>query len=208
MMPHAALTWACATGTGEVKPMPKLAVTMMGALLVLFVPAWVAASQEATPPAQVATADPAIGDTVTYMDADGLPVAEVTVDKVQRPWDAPGGDADEPTAETEDDLEYIAAEVTVKNVLEEGPVELSDADFSLHDAAGFLWAPSVVPSTDGFDVAPLTEDVVTLQPGDSLTFLLVYEVVADEPLAHLFWQPDTGRLIALASLAGDLNPED
>ena len=188
--------------------MSKLAAIVLGALLVIAVPAWVVASQEATPPAPVATADPAVGDTVTYVDADGLSVAEVTVEKVQRQWDVPGDDADEPTAEATDDLEYIAAEVTVKNVLEEGTVELSDVDFSLHDAAGFLWAPSVVPATDGFDVAPLTEDVVTLQPGDSLTFLLVYEVVSGQPLAHLFWQPDTGRLITLASLAGDLNPED
>jgi hypothetical protein len=30
----------------------------------------------------------------------------------------------------------------------------------------------------------------------------VFEVLQDQPLAHLFWQPDSGRLLTIANLEG------
>jgi polyisoprenoid-binding protein YceI len=169
-------------------------------MLLMSVSAIGAMAQDATPAAGAATAvsavDPAIGEMVTYVDLSGNPVAHITVESVERDWQD-YGEYDEP----DPGVEYVAFTVTVESVINRGSVEVSDFDFSMQDASGFLWSTAFAQAAEGAEITPL-EDDLALVSGDSATFLVVFEVLQDQPLAHLFWQPDSGRLITLASLEG------
>lgn len=172
---------------------------VLGAVWLLTVSALGVVAQEATPADEPLTAgavDPTLGASVTYVDVSGNPVANVTVEEVVRDWQE-YGELDEP----DPGIEYIAVTVTVESVITRGSVEVSDFDFTLQDSAGFLWGTAFVNAAEGVEITPL-EDVLNLESGDSATFLVVFEVLEGQELAHLFWQPDTGRLITLVSLEG------
>jgi hypothetical protein len=173
---------------------------ILGAMLLMSVSAIGAMAQDATPAAVPATGgsaiDPAIGEAVTYLDEAGNPAAHVTVDAVERGWQD-YGEFDEPSV----GVEYVAFTVTVESVTTSGAVEVSDFDFSLQDVDGFLWGTSFADAAEGAEIATLEDDVL-LAGGESATFLVVYEVAAGQPLAHLFWQPDSGRLLTIAMLEG------
>ena len=175
-------------------------VAILGALLLLVMSAAGIAAQDATPAADApiagGTVDPAVGDVVTYVDVSGNPVANVTVDQVERDWQD-YGEYDEP----DPGVEYVAFTVTVESVVNRGSVEVSDFDFTLQDTGGFLWGTAYASAADGVEVTPL-EDDLSLVSGESATFLVVFEVLQGQELAHVFWQPDSGRLITLASLEG------
>lgn len=155
-----------------------------------------AASPAADAPLSAGAVDPAIGDTAVYVDVSGNPVANVTVDNAERNWQD-YGEFNEP----EPGVEYIAFTVTVESVIARGAVEVRDFDFTLQDSAGFIWGTSFADAADEVEVGPLDDDL-NLATGESATFLVVFEVLQDQELAHLFWQPDSGRLITLASLEG------
>lgn len=173
---------------------------MLGALLLLVLSTVAVAAQGATPsadqPIAGGTVDPAVGDTATYVDVSGNPVATITVDDVVRNWDQYGE-----FYEPDPGVEYVAFTITVTSQVTRGAVEVSDYDFSMQDSAGFLWSTAFVDAAEGVEVTPL-EDDLALANGETATFLVVFEVLQDQPLAHLFWQPDTGRLITVASLEG------
>jgi len=173
---------------------------ILTALLLFMVSALGAIAQDATPaadePLTAGAVDPAVGDTATYVDVSGNPVAHVTVDSVVRDWQD-YGEYDEP----DPGVEYVAFTVTVESVVNRGAVEVSDFDFTLQDSAGFIWCTAFVDTAEGAEITTL-EDDLSLASGDSATFLLVFEVLQGQELAHLFWQPDSGRLITLASLEG------
>lgn len=175
-------------------------LAVLGAMLLMSVSAIGVLAQDATPavaPAGEGNAiDPAVGDTVTYVDEAGNPAANVTVEGVERGWQD-FGEFDEPSV----GVEYVAFTITVESVAASGAVEVSDFDFTMQDAAGFLWGTSYADAAEGAEVATLEDDVL-LAGGESATFLVVFEVTAGSPLAHLFWQPDSGRLITLAALGG------
>ncbi len=179
-------------------------LAVLGAVLLLSATAIGAMAQDATPPAGAevgaqagaGSVDPIIGDQVAYLDAAGNPAANVTIDAVQRGW-TDFGEYDEP----ELGIEYVAFTVTVESVAASGAVEVSDFDFTLQDANGYIWGTSYADAAEGAEIAPLDDDVL-LAGGESTTFLVVFEVVQGTPLSHLFWQPDSGRLITLAGLAG------
>lgn len=179
--------------------MRKLAV-LFGALLLLMTSVAGAVTQDATPaaeqPLSAGSVDPALDETVTYIDVSGNPVANVTVEDVLRDWQD-FGEFDQP----DPGIEYVAFTITVESVVNRGSVEVSDFDFTLQDSAGFLWGTTFASAAEGVEVTPL-EDDLSLASGDSATFLVVFEVLQGQQLAHLFWQPDSGRLITLASLAG------
>jgi hypothetical protein len=175
-------------------------LAIVGALLLLGVSAIGAMAQDATPaadaPVNAGSVDPAIGETVTYVDVSGNPVADITVDSIERNWQD-YGEFDEP----DPGVEYVAFTVTVESVVNRGAVEVSDFDFTLQDSGGFLWGTSFASAAEGAEITTL-EDDLSLVSGDSATFLVVFEVLQNQPLAHLFWQPDSGRLITLAGLEG------
>lgn len=174
-------------------------LAVLGAMLVMSLSVMGAVAQDATPAAGVDAgnvADPAVGDTVTYIDESGNPMASITIDNVERGWQD-FGEYDEPEA----GQEYVAMTVTVNSEVGRGSLEVSDFDFSLQDSDGFLWGTAYVDVAEGVEVAPL-EDDLNLASGESATFLVVFQVLEGQQLTHVFWQPDSGRLLTLASLEG------
>jgi hypothetical protein len=161
------------------------------------------AAQEATPSAldQLAglqsesSVDPQIGDTSIYYGEDGSELGTVTVESIERGWDA----YDE-FYEPEAGAEYVAFVITVESTIARGAIDVEDYDFSLQTANGYLWQSAFVNSSEA-DPAIL-DDTVSLAAGDSETFTVVFQVMEGEALAHLFWQPDTGILITAAALGG------
>jgi len=181
-------------------------LAMVGALLIFGLSAFgVMAQDTATPAASPVAADaqasagsidPALGGTAVYVDVSGNPVANVTIDNAERNWQDFGE-----FYEPDPGVEYVAFAVTVESVVSRGAVEVSDFDFTLQDSDGFLWRTSYVDVAEGVELTPLDDDLL-LATGESFTFLVVFEVLQDQELAHIFWQPDSGRLITLASLEG------
>lgn len=178
-------------------------IAVLGAMLLFGMSAFGVMAQGASTPVAEEPAgggsaiDPAIGDTVQYVDVSGNPVANVTIENVERNWQ----DFAE-FYEPERGIEYVAFTVTVESVVTSGAVEVSDFDFSLQDTGGFFIGSTSVEAAQGVEVAPLQEDL-QLASGESSTFLVVFEVLQDQELAHLFWQPESGRLITLAQLEGE-----
>jgi hypothetical protein len=175
-------------------------VVVLGALLIIVTTLAGSLAQDVTLPVDATppgpTVDPAIGEIVTYLDANGEPIAHITVEGVVRE-----GQGDGEADESDTDIEYLAFTISIESVVTRGTIEISEFDFTLHDAEGFLWGASFADVAEEGGIAPLDEDV-SLASGDTVTFLVVFEVLPGQPLAHLFWQPDTGRLITLASLEG------
>lgn len=91
--------------------------------------------------------------------------------------------------------------VTVESTIERGAIEVAEFDFTLQTAQGYLWQTAFASSETADP--PLLEEDVSLAAGDSETFTMVFLVFEEEPLAHLFWQPDTGVLITAAQLEGE-----
>ena len=174
-------------------------LAVLGAMLLMSVSAIGSLAQDATPAAGVDAGnagDPAVGDTVTYIDESGNPIATATVDNVERGWQE-FAEYYEPEGGTE----YVALTLTVNSEVGRGTLEVSGFDFSLQDSDGFLWGTAFVDAAEGTEIVPL-EDDLNLGAGESATFLVVFEVLEGQQLTHVFWQPDSGRLITLAMLEG------
>lgn len=165
-----------------------------------------ATAQEATPEnrpapsaaqdeAKSSSADPAVGDTVSYVDENGDEIATVTVDEVIDPFE----DYDPDFGEPERGYRFVGLRVTIENT-GSGTLELQSFDFSVQDDQGFLLGTAFVSRTDEQDEAdPQLEDV-ELAEGESATGLLIFELYQDSQPVHIFWQPDSGRLITLARI--------
>ncbi|CAN5853891.1 hypothetical protein BH24CHL3_BH24CHL3_09320 [soil metagenome] len=140
--------------------------------------------------------DPAIGDSVTFFSEDGNSAGAATATEFTRGWE----DFDE-FSEPENGYEYVAFTVVVESTIARGAIDVDNFDFSLQTGAGYLWGAAFVQSETADP--PLLEDSVSLASGDSEEFTIVFEVFEGEPLAHLFWQPDSGVLITVAQLEGE-----
>lgn len=173
-----------------------LLATVMFAATTFGVMAQDASTPAAEAPISAGAVDPAVGDVATYVDVSGNPIAEATIDQVVRDWQDYGE-----FYEPDPGVEYVAFTITINSVINRGAVEVGDFDFSLQDSGGFLLGTSFVDAAEGVEPAPLDDDL-NLASGESATFLVVFEVLQDQELAHLYWQPDSGRLITLASLEG------
>jgi hypothetical protein len=151
-----------------------------------------AAPEGTTPP--VSTGSPQIGDTVQYLSEGGVNLGSVTVDEVNPEFDEfseffdPNPDAD-----------YIGVIYTFEGGDES--LEVNTFNLSLETGGGFLWSTAFVSRPDDVEVRDL-ESSFNLDPGDTETGLVVFEVPAGSELVRLWWQPDSGRLLELADLRG------
>jgi hypothetical protein len=184
--------------------MRKLFVALLASLFLVGGSAsMIAAQSEATPAAgaDVETdgsnpVDPAIGDVVTYYGQNGDPAASISITEVERNWE----DYDE-YSEPDTGVEYIAFTIEIESLTSRGAIDVSNYDFSLQTAAGYLSGNSYVSSEDA--EPPLLEDDTSLAGGETLEFVIVFEAFQDEELGHLFWQPDSGVLLTVAQLEGE-----
>lgn len=173
-------------------------VFMAGLIAFLTTPTVGAAMQDAaTPeaaPVEGSQIGPVVGDTATYVDENGNGIANVTVDDVVRGWQ--DHDDDEP----EGGYEYIAVTVTVESTIPRGSFEVNDSHVRLQDNAGFMWDSVGVDVPEDATVLPLEGDQ-QLPSGESVTFLVIFEVLAGQQLDHIFWSPGNDRILTLASVA-------
>ncbi len=185
--------------------MKRLLTGMLAAAMLTGGSAALTVAQDATPTAleQLAGSetgnnpvDPKIGDTVTYYGEDGSEIGLITVESIERGWDA----YDE-YYEPEDGAEYVAFVITVESTIPRGAIDVEDYDFSLQTANGYLWGTAFVNS-EAADPA-LLDDTVSLAADDAETFTVVFQVIEGEALGHLYWQPDSGVLITAAQLEGE-----
>lgn len=158
-------------------------------------------AQDATPDVPAANApaagsDPSVGDTVSYIGSDGDEWAQVTVKDVTDPFE----DYDADFGEPERGNHWVALEITVVASGDKA-VEVSPYDFVIQDEQGFLYGDSFISRSDEQEAdAPELEDA-NLAPGDEVSGLLFFQVIDDAQLAHIFWQPDSGRLVTIANVA-------
>lgn len=159
----------------------------------------VAAQDDATPAApggDGGTVDPAVGDTVSVVDTRGNEFVTATVTEVIRPWED-YGEFEEPDRGTE----YVAFLIEFENTSDSG-VEIDPFRFILQDAQGFGFSRAFAQGEEDAELAPLS-DATEVEGGESLEALLVFNVFEGQDLAHLFWQPDSDRLVTLAQLEGE-----
>lgn len=161
------------------------------------------AQDDATPDAESEEAvesanpvDPAIGDTVTYYGQNGEPVGEITVTEITRNWED-FGEYEEP----DPGIEYIAFTIEVESLTSRGAIDVDPYRFTLQTPAGFLYRTTYAQGAEGLEPAVLTEST-SLAGGETLEALVIFEVFADEELAHLFWNPE-GAFLTLANLEGE-----
>lgn len=155
-------------------------------------------AQDATPVANppATGADPAVGDSVPYIGSDGQEWARVTVEEVIDPFD----DYDASSGAPDRGNRWVALRITVEDTGSKA-VEVSSFDFIVQDDQGFLYGNSFISRTEEQEAAEPEFEDANLAPGDSVTGLLFFQVVDDAQLSHIFWEPDSGRLVTLANVA-------
>ncbi len=154
-------------------------------------------AQDADPGAPMTnTANPEVGDTVSYISESGSEIARLTVTDVVLDWTeyseyyvpSPG-------------YQYVAIVVDITGFGSRGSTVIRADDFRLQDVDGFFYTRSWADAAENATLIP-AESEVGVAPGDTVKVVLVYEVVIGVELSHLFWQPDYERLLTLANLAG------
>jgi hypothetical protein len=155
------------------------------------------AAQEATPEAAPSSAsgEPAVGDTVTYIGDDDREWGTITVNQIVDPFE----DYDPDYGAPDRGYRYIAVEITVE-ATGSRDLEVQQYDLLLQDDQGFLYGYAYITLTDDqAEKTPELEDT-TLAAGDSVTGWVFFQAVNSAQLSHIFWQPDSGRLLTLAKV--------
>jgi hypothetical protein len=156
------------------------------------------AAQDATPEAENAPAsgEPAVGDTVVYIGNDGKEAGTITVNQVVDNFE----DYDSDFGEPDRGYHFVALEVTIENTGSK-TIEAQTYDVLLQDTDGFLYGYAFISRTEEQEEdQPELEDI-ELEGGDSVTGWVFYQVVDGATLSHVFWQPDSGRLVTIAKIS-------
>jgi len=139
-----------------------------------------------------------IGDTVTVFNAEGDPIAEVTVTEVIDPFE----DYEEFSAPLEDER-FVLALIEIENTGER-PFEFSHYDFYVLDSLGRAASANFSSRTeDSIEEYP---DLVStdMNAGETVSGAIVYRVAADAELVQLYYSfySDVSHLYLLADLSG------
>ncbi|MGC4191775.1 MAG: DUF4352 domain-containing protein [Thermomicrobiales bacterium] len=157
------------------------------------------AADEDTPAAgdtsDVNPVNPQIGDAVTLFATNGDAIATVTVTDVERNWE--GYDEYQ---DPESGTEYVAITIEVESTISRGAVEINPYDFSLQDGHSFLWSTAYATNEDSPKDTQVLGDTVQLAGGEKTEFLVVFQTYIDEPLQHVYWNPENS-LLTLADLS-------
>ena len=135
---------------------------------------------------------PVVGTEVTYVDAENVERGVVAVLEVVDPFtDFPEGY--EPAADTRYVVVSLSFEATG-----EGSFDANPNDLVVRDANGFLWSTASVNRGSEPDMPDAQSQ--TLASGNKISGAIGFIVPADTPLAQIYYQPESGRLILLAEL--------
>lgn len=139
------------------------------------------------------TTSPRVGDTVAYVSQEGRALGSVSVGSVEAGFDE-FSEYFDPDA----DSQYVAVEFTFSNPGDDD-LEVNIYRLSLETPGGFLWGTGYVGLPDDTAIEEL-ESEFELDPGETETGIVFFQVPRDEELVRLWWTPDTGRLLELADL--------
>lgn len=137
------------------------------------------------------------GMAVSYIGSEGEELGRLTVDDVVAPW----RDYD-PASAPARGSRYVMVQLTVENSGTR-PLVVDPATFSIQDTDGFLIFPESigVSSEGGTGAAVLVSS--ELEPGESITGSLIFEVITATEPARVLFQPGRDRLIILTDLTLD-----
>lgn len=156
-------------------------------VLVLLLVSW----SHITTLAQQEPASPATGS-FQLTDETGAPLAEIAVTTVADPFQ---GVAEGYEASPEGRLVAVTATVTNSG---SAAFEVRPDSFGAQDADGYLWRQTSVQLPENPVIPVMTQ--VQIAPGDRITGLLVFELPAQAALATLVYQPESSRVLPVASL--------
>lgn len=139
--------------------------------------------------------NPQIGDVVTLFAANGDAIATISVTDVERNWEG-YDEYQEPDTGTE----FIAVTIQIESTVSRGAVEVSPYDFSLQDGRSFLWGNAYATNEDSPKDVQVLSDTLQLAGGEDAEFLIVFQTYIDEPLQHVYWNPENS-LLTLADLS-------
>jgi hypothetical protein len=149
---------------------------------------------EATAEMTPATSGPeATGsEPVVVVDEAGTAVAAISVASEERAW-AGFAEGYEPTS----GHEYLRVTVVVESRSPRGLVAVSDSDFIVQDADGFVTTAYAVPTPeeDAAEQAPLAQ--AELAEGETVELPLTFEVISGVAPEALYYQPSSDRLITV-----------
>ena len=94
-------------------------------------------------------------------------------------------------------MRYVVATVSFENT-GAAPLDVRTGTVLLQDANGYLWNYASVPR--GTDVLIPDLQGQTLAPGSKISGVVGFQVAVDSEIANIVFQPETGRLILVASL--------
>jgi len=139
--------------------------------------------------------DPAIGDTVLFVNDKGDDTANFTVEEIIVPFEDFGE-----SFTPEEDALYLAIELTVENADEDDDAfEFSSYYVGLQTEDGFFYSTTSVSLDEAeAEEYPVLENG-PIDVGDSATGYLFFAIPDDKAPARLFFSP-SGRLLLLADL--------
>lgn len=132
----------------------------------------------------------AVGTDVPYVDAEGVARGHVTVTDLADPFTE--HHADYPP---EEGSRYVMLTVAFEAAADQ-TFEADSYDILLQDTKGFLWGRDSVTRPPETAIPELSSQ--EMAPGNRISGVIGYVVPADAVIARVLYQPESGRLIALA----------
>lgn len=177
------------------RPFPAL--VLLACTFALAFPASLVGAQDATPEAEAASrgSSPLVGDTVSYIGESGSEIATLTVLQMVRPWEE-YDEFYEPQAGTE----YVAFEIEITHLGRRGDLVVRAFDLRLQDVDGFLLSQAWAEARSDAELSPETDEIV-IAPDATATLVVVFQVIEEIELSHLFWLPEYDRMITIADLS-------
>jgi hypothetical protein len=149
-------------------------------------------ADDATPAASGMTmggGDPAVGATISYVDEEGVEIATITVTELTDPFE-------EFDSAPEQGARYVSVAIEVQSTGDE--LEVDPFDFGLQTADGFFYSDTFISLQE--DPDPPELESTEVEEGESIAGTIFFQVGEEAELAHLFWQPESGRLLVIADL--------
>lgn len=148
---------------------------------------------------QPAAGAPALGDPVAYIGPEGDQLAMVTIEEVVEPFRLY-----DPSSAPDRGTHYVLVTLSIENTSPR-PLAVDPSTYALQDAGGFLsTAESVTLAVDAGDLVPIAYG--TLDPGASVTGVLVMSVLNGSTVSRVVFRPASDRLIIVADLAAGAGP--
>lgn len=140
------------------------------------------------------------GDTVEYISNSNQPLATFTVDELISPLEDY-----ESNYAPDRGFEYAGAVMTIENT-GSAPLEIEPFNFQLVDAQGFIFYTSYAIRTDDAEAEVPTLASAELAAGETVTGVLVFEVLAGTEVGLIYFTPSFDRQIRLAEYGDQQAP--